>query len=103
MTTEQVLARLDLRVNDMYIITDYIPLNPSISIINLGSFAGSFNSLKAEYLGQMIRKLEGTGGEYIWSQPGQEKFQLGVGGAAHAVDGSVYLWHDVDFVQYVLV
>ncbi|MUG25331.1 HAMP domain-containing protein [Paenibacillus macerans] len=122
MTTEQVLARLDSRVNDMYRITDYITLNPSVSlaisaqnersdsyermkiekmldeqiyqvrldapemigiriydlkgnVINLGSFAGSFNSLKPEYLGQMIRKLEGTGGEYVWSQPGREDYR----------------------------
>lgn len=30
MTTEQILARLDSRVNDMYRITDYITLNPTV-------------------------------------------------------------------------
>ncbi|CAM4331156.1 sensor histidine kinase [Paenibacillus tarimensis] len=32
LTTEQVLARLDARVRDMYRITDYITLNPSVKL-----------------------------------------------------------------------
>ncbi|WP_059050947.1 sensor histidine kinase [Paenibacillus senegalimassiliensis] len=122
MTTEQVLARLDSRVNDMYRITDYITLNPSVKLaiseqaeqadsyermkieqvlddqiyqvrldapemvglriydlkenqISLGSFAGSFYSLDPQYLDQMVRRLDGTGGEYVWSRPGRDDYQ----------------------------
>ncbi len=117
LTTEQILARLDSRVKDMYRITDYITLNPSVkeailsqkagsnsyerlkieeildkqlyqvrldapemmgiriydlkgNILNLGTLAGSFQRLDQSYLKQMVHKLEGTGGEYVWSELG---------------------------------
>ncbi|RRJ66062.1 hypothetical protein EHV15_26465 [Paenibacillus oralis] len=78
------------------------------NVINLGSFAGSFHSLKAEYLGQMIRKLEGTGREYVWSQPGQEDYRQQEN-SNWVLAGRLMRSMDLDtygmmlFVQYVLV
>ncbi|PWW44934.1 MULTISPECIES: cache domain-containing sensor histidine kinase [Paenibacillus] len=115
LTAEQVLARLDSRVHDMYKVTDYITLNPSVknaikaqaagissydqmkleeelddqlyqvrldapeimgiriydlkgNIFNLGTFAGSFQQMDPSYLAEMVHKLEGTGGEYVWNR-----------------------------------
>lgn len=123
MTTEQILARLDSRVNDMYRITDYMTLNPAVSeaileqnaqadsyermklvelldeqvfqmrldapeimgfriydlkenIINLGSFAGRFHNFHDEYLDDLVLRLDGTGGEYVWSRPNESDFRL---------------------------
>lgn len=114
-TTKQVLARLDSRVKDMYRITDYITLNPSVktailnqtagatsfermqvervldeqlyqvrldapemigmriydlkgNIMNLGTLSGSFQRLDPTCLEDMIDRLEGTAGEYVWSR-----------------------------------
>ncbi|WNS42348.1 histidine kinase [Paenibacillus sp. MMS20-IR301] len=55
MTTEQILAQLDSRVNDMYRITDYITLNPSVSeaILDQNVKSGSFERMKVE---QMLDK-----------------------------------------------
>ncbi|WP_367075545.1 cache domain-containing sensor histidine kinase [Paenibacillus pabuli] len=121
LTAEQVLARLDSRVNDMYKVTDYITLNPSVknaikaqaagissydqmkledelddqlyqvrldapeimglriydlkgNIFNLGAFAGSFQQMNPSYLAEMVHKLEGTGGEYVWNRLGPDAF-----------------------------
>ncbi|OUS75862.1 hypothetical protein B1748_15660 [Paenibacillus sp. MY03] len=121
LTTEQVLARLDSRVNDMYKITDYITLNPGVhqaivsqnqqnsdyeqmkleqlldkqliqvrldapemmgiriydlneNRINLGTYSGSFNNFKPGYLDTMLKKLEGTGGEYVWDWPAADDY-----------------------------
>ncbi|WP_337034313.1 sensor histidine kinase [Paenibacillus illinoisensis] len=121
LTAEQVLARLDSRVNDMYKVTDYITLNPSVknaikaqaagissydqmkledelddqlyqvrldapeimglriydlkgNIFNLGAFAGSFQQMSPSYLAEMVHKLEGTGGEYVWNRLGPDAF-----------------------------
>ncbi|MCR2806347.1 hypothetical protein [Paenibacillus soyae] len=121
LTTEQVLARLDSRVNDMYRITDYITLNPTVhqaiisqnqqysdyeqmkleelldkqlvqvrldapemmairiydlneNRINLGTYSGSFNNFKPDYLDRMLKRLEGTGGEYVWDWPDAEDY-----------------------------
>ncbi|MDO3412462.1 sensor histidine kinase [Saccharibacillus sp. CPCC 101409] len=114
LTAEQVLARLDSRVNDMYKVTDYITLNPSVknaiqsqeagissytqmkledelddqlyqvrldapeimslriydlkgNRFNLGSFSGSLEQLKPDYLTAVVGGLNGTGGEYVWN------------------------------------
>ncbi|WP_181438641.1 sensor histidine kinase [Paenibacillus sambharensis] len=50
MTTEQVLARLDSRVNDMYRITDYITLNPAVELAISGQEpnASSYARMKLE-------------------------------------------------------
>lgn len=55
MTTEQILAQLDSRVNDMYRITDYITLNPSVSqaVMELTEQSGSYERMKLE---QMLDK-----------------------------------------------
>ncbi|MGW7163025.1 cache domain-containing sensor histidine kinase [Paenibacillus taichungensis] len=121
LTAEQVLARLDSRVHDMYKVTDYITLNPSVknaikaqaagissydqmkledelddqlyqvrldapeimgiriydlkgNIFNLGTFAGSFQQMDPSYLAEMVHKLEGTGGEYIWNRLDADAF-----------------------------
>ncbi|WP_336781311.1 sensor histidine kinase [Paenibacillus illinoisensis] len=121
LTAEQVLARLDSRVNDMYKVTDYITLNPSVknaikaqtagissydqmkledelddqlyqvrldapeimglriydlkgNIFNLGAFAGSFQQMNPSYLAEMVHKLEGTGGQYVWNRLGPDAF-----------------------------
>ncbi|MCM3781370.1 histidine kinase [Neobacillus mesonae] len=52
MTTEQILAQLDSRVNDMYRITDYITLNPSVSqeVIKLTKQSSSYERMKLEQL-----------------------------------------------------
>lgn len=121
LTAEQVLARLDSRVHDMYKVTDYITLNPSVknaikaqaagissydqmkledelddqlyqvrldapeimgirihdlkgNIFNLGTFAGSFQQMDPSYLAEMVHKLEGTGGEYVWNRLDADAF-----------------------------
>ncbi|UPK44938.1 cache domain-containing sensor histidine kinase [Paenibacillus pabuli] len=121
LTAEQVLARLDSRVHDMYKVTDYITLNPSVknaikaqaagissydqmkledelddqlyqvrldapeimgiriydlkgNIFNLGTFAGSFQQMDSSYLDDMVHKLEGTGGEYVWNRLDADAF-----------------------------
>ncbi|MFS0870863.1 cache domain-containing sensor histidine kinase [Paenibacillus xylanilyticus] len=121
LTAEQILARLDSRVNDMYKVTDYITLNPSVknaikaqaagissydqmkledelddqlyqvrldapeimglriydlkeNIFNLGAFAGSFQQMDPSYLAEMVHRLEGTGGEYVWNRLGPDAF-----------------------------
>lgn len=121
LTAEQVLARLDSRVHDMYKVTDYITLNPSVknaikaqaagissydqmkledelddqlyqvrldapeimgiriydlkgNIFNLGTFAGSFQQMDPSYLDDMVHKLEGTGGEYVWNRLDADAF-----------------------------
>ncbi|WP_019639572.1 sensor histidine kinase [Paenibacillus fonticola] len=50
LTTDQVLARLDSRVNDMYRVTDYITLNPAIKKAISEQKAGidSFERMKIE-------------------------------------------------------
>ncbi|WP_052380573.1 sensor histidine kinase [Paenibacillus camerounensis] len=55
MTTEQILAQLDSRVNDMYRVTDYITLNPSVSqaVMEQTERSGSYERLKLE---QMLDK-----------------------------------------------
>lgn len=55
MTTEQILAQLDSRVNDMYRITDYITLNPSVSqaVIEQTEHSDSYERMKLE---QMLDK-----------------------------------------------
>ncbi|MEF2968656.1 histidine kinase [Paenibacillus sp. M1] len=55
MTTEQILAQLDSRVNDMYRITDYITLNPSVSqaVMEQTEQSGSYERMKLE---QMLDK-----------------------------------------------
>ncbi|MGR6542122.1 cache domain-containing sensor histidine kinase [Paenibacillus tundrae] len=115
LTAEQILARLDSRVNDMYKVTDYITLNPSVknaikaqeagissydqmkledelddqlyqvrldapeimglriydlkeNVFNFGAFAGSFQQMNPSYLAEMVHRLEGTGGEYVWNR-----------------------------------
>lgn len=52
MTTEQILAQLDSRVNEMYRITDYITLNPSVSqeVMKLNEQSSSYERLKLEQL-----------------------------------------------------
>ncbi|OMF97687.1 sensor histidine kinase, partial [Paenibacillus sp. FSL R7-0273] len=52
MTTEQILAQLDSRVNDMYRVTDYITLNPSVSeaVTEQAEGANSFERMKLEQL-----------------------------------------------------
>ncbi|WP_150266073.1 sensor histidine kinase [Paenibacillus tepidiphilus] len=55
MTTEQILAQLDSRVNDMYRVTDYITLNPSVSqaVMEQSEGSGSYERMKLE---QMLDK-----------------------------------------------
>lgn len=55
MTTAQILAQLDSRVNDMYRITDYITLNPSVSqaVMEQTAQSGSYERMKLE---QMLDK-----------------------------------------------
>lgn len=50
LTAEQVLARLDSRVNDMYKVTDYITLNPSVKNAIKDQVAGisSYDQMKLE-------------------------------------------------------
>ncbi|MDR6725607.1 two-component system sensor histidine kinase YesM [Paenibacillus amylolyticus] len=121
LTAEQILARLDSRVNDMYKVTDYITLNPSVknaikaqeagissydqmkledelddqlyqvrldapeimglriydlkeNVFSLGAFAGSFQQMNPSYLAEMVHKLEGTGGEYVWNRLDSDAF-----------------------------
>ncbi|WP_338541848.1 cache domain-containing sensor histidine kinase [Paenibacillus tundrae] len=121
LTAEQILARLDSRVNDMYKVTDYITLNPSVknaikaqeagissydqmkledelddqlyqvrldapeimglriydlkeNVFNLGAFAGSFQQMNPSYLAEMVHRLEGTGGEYVWNRLESDAF-----------------------------
>ncbi|WP_151737495.1 cache domain-containing sensor histidine kinase ['Paenibacillus yunnanensis' Narsing Rao et al. 2020] len=52
MTTEQILAQLDSRVNDMYRVTDYITLNPSVSqaVMEQSEGSGSYERMKLEQL-----------------------------------------------------
>ncbi|UQZ35510.1 sensor histidine kinase [Paenibacillus sp. PK3_47] len=55
MTTEQILAQLDSRVNDMYRVTDYITLNPSVSqaVMEQSERSDSYERMKLE---QMLDK-----------------------------------------------
>ncbi|ASA24880.1 sensor histidine kinase [Paenibacillus donghaensis] len=52
MTTDQILAQLDSRVNDMYRITDYITLNPSVSqaVMEQNEQSNSYERMKLEQL-----------------------------------------------------
>src|SRR5690606_33585803 len=44
------------------------------NMINLGTYSGAFYNFRPDYLNQMLKALEGTGGEYIWSWPSAEDY-----------------------------